>query len=183
MRTIDAKSEIPGTVYGGWRVTGPAAHRGGGRALSCVCIACGMSRTIGKTYLMQSRVRCWGCKPRVRARDMRDPELLAGGPWAYLRDRAKRGADKRGILFSLTRAELKALYDEQKGRCALSGVELSVRDPKTASLDRKDSSDGYKFSNVQWVHKNVNVAKNTLSNDEFIGMCLAVAQHFLKRPL
>lgn len=183
MRPRDVGSETPGAIFGTWKVVGPADFRGGGRALKCVCLMCGRGRTIGKTYLKTTKVRCWDCKQSARVKACADPAVLDGGPWAILRDRAKRGADNRKIPFNLTRAELKHLYDEQHGRCALSGVELSVLKPVTASLDRIDSRGWYNVGNVQWVHKNVNIAKHTLSNEEFIGMCLAVAQNYLGKPV
>lgn len=49
--------------------------------------------------------------------------------------------------------------------------------PKAASLDRIDSKRGYTEGNVQWVHKSVNLAKNSLSEVEFIMLCHAVTNH------
>jgi len=43
------------------------------------------------------------------------------------------------------------------------------------SLDRIDSGLGYDLGNIQWVHKNVNQMKWTLSQAAFIEICLAVA--------
>jgi len=45
----------------------------------------------------------------------------------------------------------------------------------TASLDRIDSSKGYIEGNVQWVHKMVNMSKQQYTQEEFINMCIAVA--------
>ena len=45
----------------------------------------------------------------------------------------------------------------------------------TASLDRIDNSKGYLKGNVQWVHKDVNMAKGTMKNDSFIAMCKTIA--------
>lgn len=47
----------------------------------------------------------------------------------------------------------------------------------TASLDRTDSTNGYVDGNIQWVHKNVNLAKHSLSQDDFIELCSSVASH------
>lgn len=72
------------------------------------------------------------------------------------------------------------LYDkwvEQEGKCALSGIKLSLvfRDTKwtesTASIDRIDSTIGYFPTNIQWVHKTINRMKGNLSDEEFIYWC------------
>jgi hypothetical protein len=92
------------------------------------------------------------------------------------------------------------LLDAQQCRCALTGVSLSqgsglfknnVKIPgaggksnryigRTMSLDRIDSSKGYVEGNVQWVHKDINIAKACLSNDQFVSMCLNVIVHMTK---
>lgn len=46
----------------------------------------------------------------------------------------------------------------------------------TASLDRKDNTRGYTLNNVQWVHKDVNIMKNTFDRDYFVSMCRRVAE-------
>lgn len=51
------------------------------------------------------------------------------------------------------------------------------------SLDRIDSSRGYEVGNVQWVTKYVNWAKNDLSQEDFINLCIAVAnKHANQQP-
>lgn len=93
----------------------------------------------------------------------------------------KTKAESRKLSFDVTIKELWELYQKQKGKCALSGlpIEFSVKHKltKTASLDRIDSSEGYKLSNVQWVHKDINWLKNKFTQDKFITLCKAVAKH------
>lgn len=92
------------------------------------------------------------------------------------------GAKNRGIEFDITIEELDELLIEQDFKCSLSGVEIYVGynsdKTQTASLDRIDSSKGYVIKNVQWLHKDVNMAKMALSQDDFIQMCTAVASVF-----
>ena len=45
----------------------------------------------------------------------------------------------------------------------------------TASLDRIDSKKGYIKGNLQWVHKDLNIMKNSYPNQYFIEMCKKVA--------
>jgi hypothetical protein len=69
-------------------------------------------------------------------------------------------------------------------KCALTDENLIfIREAKNrklsnASLDRIDSSIGYVKGNVQWVTKNVNVAKQSMSQEKFISVCQQVASKF-----
>lgn len=49
--------------------------------------------------------------------------------------------------------------------------------PYTASLDRIDSTKGYTEYNIQWVHKLINIAKSTLTNNQFISMCMDICEN------
>lgn len=92
------------------------------------------------------------------------------------------GAKSRNIEFDITIEELDELLVKQDFKCSLSGIEIyaGYRSSKTqtASLDRIDSSKGYILNNVQWVHKNINFAKGSLSQEDFIQMCIAVSSVF-----
>ena len=103
---------------------------------------------------------------------------ISSTQWTHTR----KNAEFRNILFEVTIEEAWALFLLQGRRCALTGVPLSVEKRKgvhpTASLDRVDSSGSYTLGNVQWVHKRVNLAKRDTPQDEFIEMCLAIADHY-----
>lgn len=74
-----------------------------------------------------------------------------------------------------------ALFEEQGGRCALSNQPISLTSDQkryyygTASLDRKDSSKHYTLDNVWWIHKTINHMKMDYTLDEFIKMCVLIA--------
>lgn len=93
----------------------------------------------------------------------------------------ERSARQRGLKFSVTMKYMWELFQEQDGRCALTGWPLKFsyrnkdRSTQTASLDRIDSTKGYVRGNLQWVHRRVNIIKSNMPNDEFITMCKAVA--------
>jgi hypothetical protein len=75
------------------------------------------------------------------------------------------------------------IYEVQGGLCALTGEPLTFKNlnkgtDQTASLDRIDSSLGYVEGNVQWVHKDVNLMKNVLSQARFIELCSLVSTNF-----
>jgi hypothetical protein len=88
------------------------------------------------------------------------------------------------------------LFQKQKGKCALSGLELSFGgmlvssgnqarinfQEMTASLDRINSDIGYIESNVQWVHKHVNMMKSNHTQEYFISLCKIIAKHDNPEP-
>ena len=88
----------------------------------------------------------------------------------------KYNALKRGIGFDLSIEYLWSLFTEQKGRCALSGKDIQFAKDRTASLDRIDSSKGYVVGNVQWLSKDVNFMKQSLSQDCFIELCREIVK-------
>lgn len=100
---------------------------------------------------------------------------MRGSYWRHI----VAGASSRGLKVGVTKDDVWLLFQQQGGRCALSGVPI-VMGPvgtMTASLDRKDSSQGYVAGNLQWVHKAVNRMKGTLSDVEFTSWCRAIAVH------
>lgn len=92
----------------------------------------------------------------------------------------KNSAKKRNIAFNITIEYVSKLYDQQKGKCALSGMDIEFGPTRTsattASLDRIDSSLPYQEGNVQWVHKLVNRMKIDISQETYIKICNLVAQ-------
>jgi hypothetical protein len=95
--------------------------------------------------------------------------------------RTRRNANLRDIPFEITIEEAWALFLTQRRCCALTGEPLHLRRCRgefpSASLDRIDSTKGYVLSNVQWVQKQVNLAKRDVPQDDFIQMCISVAKH------
>lgn len=76
------------------------------------------------------------------------------------------------------------LLKQQDYKCALTDLPIAVATSRkaqahgegTASLDRKDSTRGYHFDNVQWVHKDVNKAKLDFTQQRFIELCKLVTE-------
>ncbi len=72
--------------------------------------------------------------------------------------------------------ELKFLWDKQGGLCALSGVPMTYekgkgRLPTNLSIDRKDSSLGYTFDNVQLTCYQANLMKSELTTAQLKFWC------------
>lgn len=107
----------------------------------------------------------------------------------------KTGAKKRNLEFNVSCEYLWSLFNDQEGKCALSGLDITL-DPQysthcrkgekfvsqTASLDRVDNALGYIEGNVQWVHKKVNMMKNSYNQEEFIDLCELISKHRAAEP-
>jgi hypothetical protein len=111
---------------------------------------------------------------------------LCGERWAN----QVKGATRRGLPVTITVQEAYAVYERQGGRCALTGVPLQMvrlydknKHLHTASLDRIDSSKGYTTDNIQWVHKDINYIKQSLTEEKFIHWCRRLVQYADKAGL
>ena len=134
-------------------------RKNGGVANSCGCLK-----------VETTRARSWqGCGQVPRA----------------ILYRMEQSAKEKGLECNVTVQYLDALLTKQENRCAISGVPIVLvssvqkrerRQINTASVDRSDSSRGYVFGNVQWVHKDVNIMKNTMSMDDFLIKCYAIVE-------
>ena len=80
---------------------------------------------------------------------------------------------------------IKDLWYTQKGRCALSGLQMlhtysrdvPERVILNASVDRIDSSGGYTPGNVQLVSVRVNLMKGPLTENSFYDLCHAIVRN------
>jgi hypothetical protein len=89
---------------------------------------------------------------------------------------------KRTTEQSATSSELMAMLKRQKYKCALSGAKLK---PETAQLDHVEPlAEGgtNNIENLQWLDGQVNKAKGTMSQADFVRMCVMVAGHSGKLP-
>ena len=92
-------------------------------------------------------------------------------------------ANKRKIPFNITMEDAWSQFEIQKGICAISKVPIRLvrslrfdRNKQTASMDRIDSKKGYTKDNIQWVHKKINIMKNTTPQSEFVEWCKKVTE-------
>ena len=109
---------------------------------------------------------------------------VCGTLMTYLRRKAK----ERGLLFQVTKQDLWNLFLRQEGKCALSGVPITLttvvnaqnnldKTQMSASLDRIDNSKGYTVDNIQWIHKILNAMRRQYSVEEYVHWCTLVANH------
>jgi hypothetical protein len=117
-------------------------------------------------------------------------KLQHNNPRNYLRGtlaKAKYAAKKRGLAFEIDIDQVMQIWEEQRGRCALSGVLMqSAKDGKgrkgkdlNVSLDRIDQDKGYLFNprNVQLVCLRVNFIKHDMSESDLYWWCQNITDH------
>lgn len=104
--------------------------------------------------------------------------------WGSLIDKACR----RGMSFIIPIEHGWEMLTKQGFACAISGLPIRMASEsekrrgieETASLDRINSSHGYIYGNVQWVHKAVNRMKKDYNEDRFIDLCCRIWSHHVK---
>jgi len=157
----------------------------------CHC-ECGAQTVVFGTHLLRGNTRSCGCaKPvfgnRVWPKGDKHCQWkgcgeISGRFWKGIVRCANGSKKRRKIELGITIEDAWKLFLAQGRRCALSGLELKfptryVDRSGTASLDRIDSLLGYVMGNVQWVHKDINRMKSTLTQSRFIELCGLVAAH------
>ena len=140
----------------------------------CLC-ECGNIKKIHGTHLRSGRTVSCGCKNKLKT---------IGSDYWYriIHGGVKRRISRSKLEINITKDYVYNLFLEQKGLCKLSGLPITLpkswRDREhSASLDRIDSTKGYVVGNVQWVHKMVNVMKNTFPQDMFLYVCSKICEN------
>lgn len=148
---------------------------------NCVC-DCGKEKVVcGKSIVRRNAISC-GCWNKNKC-------------WQGVGDLSKsywngivKHALRRNLELSIDMKYAWKLFEKQKGKCALSGVDILIdhswkrnthmgKGINTASLDRIDSSKGYVKGNIQWVHKAVNKMKSNLLEFDFINWCTKISEY------
>lgn len=127
---------------------------------------------------------CANCKTKRRKevfkRYSEEIKILKVLQSRYLSAR-KRAAD-RNIEFSITKKDLKDLYDKQNGLCNISKIKMTYttferRKPFNISLDRIDSTKGYTKDNIQLVCMAVNQLKSDFDMDIIYKICESIIEN------
>jgi hypothetical protein len=91
----------------------------------------------------------------------------------YLAGKANCRKEKSDEI--LTELDIQKLFEDQNGKCILSGVTFDIESKwDRPSLDRIDNLKGYSKDNIQLVTWRINHARGELSVVEFIQMCYDV---------
>tara|TARA_B100002019_G_C20893534_1_gene414626 strand:- start:140 stop:472 length:333 start_codon:yes stop_codon:yes gene_type:complete len=95
-----------------------------------------------------------------------------------------KSARKKKFDCDITVADVFQMYDDQNGKCALTGFDMTLGssdDPVerryAASPDRIDNERGYTLDNVWLVAARANSIKSDMTIEELIEWCEAVSKH------
>ncbi len=180
MRLLD----LVGHKYEYLEVIGSTDDRDKGSPLwLCRCV-CGVEKYLSTRRLRSKTnpVKSCGCQwqPKKAARSTwTGYGEIPGRWWSHSCDIAA-SAKRRNISKTLTIEQAWDLFLQQDRRCIYTGIELTISSnsaDNTASIDRIDSAKVYDLDNVQWVHKTINMMKNSLSHGDFIKFCIMVSEN------
>lgn len=107
------------------------------------------------------------------------PPKFVAGLLAKARERAK----KKGVPFDLPADSIELMFERQRGRCALSNLQMTLeyaeqgKRPYAPSIDRVDPRKGYVLSNVRLLCSAVNLARLHWSDETFRKICKAVSRN------
>lgn len=150
------------------------------------CIDCGETKSTAEFEYTSGGIRrvCILCINAKRAKK------ASASPESYLHllnVQLRSQRVKQGIQYDLTTEDVVALWHEQGGRCAISGVIMThQRDGKAgdgrkkdfnASIDRINPQGPYVRKNVQLVANRVNTMKHTLGDDMFMWWIKTIYAH------
>lgn len=177
-------SFLVGKVIGKWEVLS-VFRKGTHTMCNCKCV-CGVIKNVYYTHMKSGK--SLGCVTCAKPTGKNSPyfkgvEDISADWWRshVYRGSTKRYKNRRGIEVSITKEQAWSKYLEQNKCCALTGLPIEFplvnSAHGTASLDRIDSSGDYTIDNVQWVHKDINLMKNKLSQERFVELCKQVAKH------
>ena len=178
--------DLTGKRFGSWLVLERGtSSRSGMTRWRCVCDLCGAERLVLGGHLQKGNSRSCGCTngARLHRSKFQGVGMLHKSVYTAIKTRAGGYGGRSPIDFSVSIEYLWALFEEQGGKCAISGIPLQFpptlspddRRLQTASLDRIDNTLGYVAGNVQWVHKHINMMKRDLAQSYFIQLCKVVA--------
>jgi hypothetical protein len=107
-----------------------------------------------------------------RERNKKSPRYAFSSTLALARKRAE---------VTINQDYLMALYDQQEGLCALSGVRMTWATGKTSptsiSIDRIDNQKGYIDGNVRLVCVAINAFKGIMNDEELLKMAKSLVSN------
>lgn len=169
--------ELKGQVFGRLTVESYVGkNKHGKNRWLCQC-SCGNNKVIDQASFTRGLTTSCGClKNSIAFKGYGD---ISRNYWR----KTQKSAAQRGLDFSITIEKAWEIFISQDNRCAISGVEINLcRDynssrKQSASIDRIDSSLGYVEGNIQWVHKQINFMKGNMRDEDFVSMCVLVAEY------
>jgi len=133
---------------------------------------CGTEKKIVAFYLLNGRVKSCGCQ-KNRSKDGH-PNWKGGSLFFPISKYNKLKRNTKYFDFNVSYDDLIILAENQDYKCNLSGMQLTC---DNFSIDRIDSSRGYDISNIQYIHKDINIMKNSYSNEYFMWICKLICEN------
>lgn len=166
--------DMTGKTIGFWKViekdTSKKTTVGYATRWLCLCTKCNEIHSISGDTLR--RGESFQCKECFRLSSHTGYDNCSGSTVAQI----LANANKRNMKFLVDPKYLSELFDQQDGKCALSGMDIHFSPPNkkfkyklaTASLDRIDAFEDYIYGNLRWVHKDVNQMRWWYPDDYFL---------------
>ena len=171
-----------GQKFNRWKYLGDYGVIGTVLYWNCEC-ECGTLKKVSYFQVKSGGSKSCGCYHRDRARETNwtGYKEISGTYWQTIKTRQ----NSRGRLpFNITIKYAWSIYENQKGKCALSGLPIvfetkDIRKPDKhiASLDRINCNIGYIKDNIQWVVREVNYMKRTMTDEQLIFFCKQIAKY------
>lgn len=161
-------------VFGGLKLLGRSEKKEKRIFAKCLCIHCNKIAHVELWNLIGEHYKSCGCLKY--ALNTKSPRWKGFGEISQTHfNRLKNGAKKRNLDFDLNIEDIWNLFLNQNRKCAISGLELRFPNSRidyksTASLDRIDPKKHYTNDNIQWLHVDVNYAKQSMNNSEFLNL-------------
>lgn len=157
----------------------------------CLC-QCGKVTVASHSNLRNGNTKSCGClRSESLASRLRKPleDVLVN----QIRNYYKRNAAQRGLSWEVTDQELQGLIFEPCHYCGVLGASETKRHYKTSSpagnslrnngIDRVDNRVGYVISNLVPCCKYCNIAKMSMSREEFLAWVARVYNHSVEKRL
>jgi hypothetical protein len=173
-RTVD----LTGQTIGDWTVLSFGGYIRQNATWICRC-GCGIEKSVRAQYLLGGvSKKCQKCATPT-------PVIIRDAmPHFYWR-MVVLNAKKRDLEVTVLPEEAYAVLIEQDFKCTYSGLPITfaisstdhMHGMTTASMDRIDSALGYIAGNIQWVHKDINFMKRSMSDQQFVDLCMVVTNY------
>jgi len=141
------------------------------------CPSCGSEvNHLRRNYCVNASLQNQPCKKCSNTNN--NPAGMVGSVRVAWYNSFKKSGMTRGYNWDITVEDIDALYQEQDGLCAYSGLPISWSVEgwdHSASIDRVDNDKGYLVGNIQLVHKKINMMRGSLSDEEFKELCTLIA--------
>lgn len=140
------------------------------------CTTCGVTKDL--TVFSGNRNQCNSCRTKENKQRAETFDGFFQNRHTKLLSRNKR-FEYEGTPISLE--ELKQLYRDQNGMCAVTGMPMYATTKKTdlsASPDRINCDKGYELGNVRLICSRVNMMRMDLPDHELAWWCRAIVNHY-----